>query len=144
MKNNKRIETEIELLQALEKFLFEEDLIEDVDKDLKDLGYDLDELEKKGREIANVSIANSPFNWRNKSKKEIEVAKINLHKNPIDKSLDRESVVERIQNLLLILGTKKINNVTANFRNLENVSHNDLVNMLEQLEFLASDHLRGE
>jgi len=149
MKNNKRIETEEQLIQVLEEFfcdVTEEESIENVESELRDLGYDLTKLEKKGRDIAKLHIANSPLNWRNKSKKEIELAKANLDKARIheDQELDRKSIIDEIQMILLSLGNKNSNFVPAHFRNFETASDNDLSSMLEQLKYLTSDQTNIE
>jgi len=149
MKNNKRIETEEQLLQVLEEFfcdVTEDEPIENIESELRDLGYDLAKLEKRGKEIVDLHIANSPLNWRNKAKKEIEIAKANLDKARIheDKELDRKSLIDEIRAVLLSLGNKNSNFAPAHFRNFETASDNDLLSMLEQLKYLTSDQTNGE
>ena len=148
MKNNRHIETEEQLLQVLEEFFCdatENESIENVESQLRDLGYDIAKLEKKGRDIANLHIVNSPLNWRNRAKNEIEIAKASLDKakSHEDKELDRKSVIDKIQMILLGLGNKNSNLVPAHFRNFETASDNDLISILKQLRYLTSDQTNG-
>lgn len=143
MKNNRNIETEEQLLQVLEEFFCDvtEDVsIENIESELRDLGYDLAELEKKGKEIANLHIANSPLNWRNKAKREIEVARIELENASIreDQNLDRESLISKIKKILGGLEQKNLEFAPVHFRNFEAASEDDLLSMLNQLRYLNS------
>ncbi len=149
MKNNKRIETEEKLLQILEEFfcdVTEDESIENVESELRDLGYDLAKLEKKGREIANFHIINSPLNWRNKAKKEIEVARTELEKARFseDQNLDRQSLINEIRKILNSSGQKNSEFVPAHFRNFEAASEGDLLSTLNQLRYLNSDRRNQE
>lgn len=145
MKNNKRIENEEQLLKTLEKFLCdvtEEEPIENVENDLRSLGYDPISLRSKGKDISDHILATSPLNWRNIAKKEIGIAKEELDKIKISKSieLDRISITNEIQKILSSLGNKKSNFAPAFFRNFESASDSDLLSMLDQLKFLASNN----
>jgi hypothetical protein len=144
MKNNNRIENEEQLLNALEEFLCdvsEDEPIENVENALRSLGYDPTILKSKGKTISNLSLANSPLNWRNAGKKEIEIARENLDKIRISniKELDRNSIINEIRKILSSLDNKNSNFAPAYFRNFETASDSDLSSMLDQLKFLTSN-----
>ncbi len=144
MKNDNRIETEEQLLQALEEFLCsgsEDDSIEEIEKELIDLGHDPAELGQKGREISIECLANSPLNWRNTATNAIQIARARLDetKSRIAKNLDRKSLVNEIQKILDSLGRKDSNMIPAHFRNYEAASDNDLLKILSQLQYLKSN-----
>lgn len=148
MNKNKRIETEEQLLEALEEFLInvtEDESSEKIDDELKILGYDPVKLEQKGDEIAAQYFASSPLNWRNTAAQAIKVARSELNKiksNEYEK-LDRKSIISEIQKILDTLGRTDSKLIPAHFRNFETASPNDLINILNQLQYLTS-HSKGE
>lgn len=145
MRKRKPVETEEQLLNALEEFfcdVAEDEPIEGIDAELREIGYDPDALGSRMDELARRALADSPLNWRNRGRREIEAAKEKLGRFeslPITQSLDRPALVDAIQQLLRKLGYRDPQLVPAHFRNFETASDQDLVSLLRQLEYLASD-----
>ena len=76
MNRKRSIETEHDLINALEDFAYdvtEDETINDVDEELKALGYDLGKVGAESREMASQALAASPLDWRNRAR--VEVAK---------------------------------------------------------------------
>ncbi len=145
MKTRKPVETEEQLLEALEEMLCdvtEDEPIEDINAELKEFGYDPDALGQYIGEMATKTLADSPLNWRTQARREIDAAKASLGKfenTPKVGKLDRTALVSAIQQLLGKLGYSDGRLVPAHFRNFETTSEQDLLSLLQQLEYLASD-----
>ncbi len=149
MNNNKRIETEEQLLQALEEFfcdVTEDESIEDIEKELRDLGYDPGKLEQKGIEISIRHLTNSPLNWRNTAEQAIKTARVRLDETKSQElqNLDRASLISEIQKILDTLGRKDSKLIPAHFRNFETASESDLLSILNQLQYLKSNKKNEE
>lgn len=141
MNKRKPIETEQELLNALESFFcddIEDQPIENIDAELQALGFDANEIGNRLGNFARESLENSMLNWRNKSR-EIEAAKEKLNHSRIPgiEGLDRPDLINAIQQALSNLGNRKPNMIPVFNRNFQEVSDNDLRSLLEQLNHLA-------
>lgn len=145
MRKRKPVETEEQLLNALEEFfcdISEDEPIEGINAELRELGYNPDALGRRMDELAQRALADSPLNWRNRARREIEAAKEKLGRfesQPITQILDRSALVNAIQQLLRKLGYDDSQLVPAHFRNFETASDQDLFSLLRQLEYLASN-----
>jgi hypothetical protein len=136
-------------LRALDKFfcdLSEDEAIQDVDEELRNLGYDPIILEEKGKEISRRYLTNSPLNWRNSANPAIEAARAKLAERKALKiqDLDRASLVSEIQKILETFGRKDLRLIPAHFRNFDKASESDLLNILIQLQFLRSSKKKDE
>jgi hypothetical protein len=81
--NEKRkpVETEAQLLDALERFfanISEIEPIEVVDEELREYGYDLNALGGQIEVLAKRALANSQLNWRNQARQEIDATRTKL------------------------------------------------------------------
>ena len=136
------IETEQELLKALEKFVYdvsEDEPIENIDAELQNLGYDPHAIGAKFQEIARQALADSPLNWRNKAPEVSEARdKLELISKPKSMELDKPSLIEAIKQSLRNLGYKDLSLVPTMYRNFEQATESDLISLLQQLEYLSS------
>jgi hypothetical protein len=143
MMNKKRaIETEQDLVNALEDFAFdvdENESIQDIDDELKTLGYDPDLIGRKFQAIASHVLAASPLDWRNRAPIEIAEAREKLEHigQPDTKHQDKASIIEAIQLALKNLGFSDSAVIPAQYRNFEEATENDLISMLQQLNYLS-------
>jgi N-acetyl-anhydromuramyl-L-alanine amidase AmpD len=150
MKKGKPIETESQLLVALERFftnVSERESIEDIHEELREYGYNPEVLGNRIEALAQRALADSQFNWKNKARREIQIAKTKLNRiestAAIDR-LDRPSLVNAIQQLLWKLGYRDNQLVPAHFRNFETASDQDLLSLLHELEYLTADQEDAE
>lgn len=145
MRKRKPIETEKQLLNALEEFfcdVAEDEPVEIIDAELRELGYNPEALGRRMGEMARRALTDSPLNWRTQGRREIEAAKERLSRFenlPITQGPDRPALVNAIQQLLRKLGYSDPQLVPAHFRNFETASDQDLASLLRQLEYLASN-----
>lgn len=146
MKKRKPIETETQLLAALEQFftnVSESEPIEAVDEELREYGYDSVALGSQIEALAQRALAESQLNWRNQARYEIDSARDKLdrfERAAPDHQQDRSSLLNAIQQLLKKLGSQDSQLIPAHFRNFDSTSDQDLLSLLQELEFLASNH----
>lgn len=146
MKKRKPIETESQLIAALERFFTNVSMsepIESVDEELREFGYDSVALGSQIEALAQRALAESQLNWRNQARHEIDAARNKLdrfERATPDHQQDRSSLLNAIQHLLKKLGSQDSQLVPAHFRNFNSASDQDLVSLLQELEFLASNH----
>lgn len=143
MNKKRQIETEQDLVDALEEFVYdvtEDESLNDVDKELKALGYDPRTVELKFQELASQTIASSPLDWRNRARIEIAKAreKLELMSNPELRALDKPSLMETIQLTLKRLGYSDPSLIPVQYRNFEQATESDLASLLQHLEYLLS------
>ncbi len=143
MNKKRQIETEQDLVNALEEFVYdveEDEAIDDVDKELQALGYDPHSVQFKFQELASQVLASSPLDWRNRAGNEILMARKEL--GVVDKlelrALDKPSLMESIRQTLQRLGYSDPSLVPAQYRNFEQATENDLISLLQQLQYLLS------
>lgn len=129
-----------ELVDALAD-LFEETGLEEpseIDETLREAGYDPDVVGSRFKEIADRAIAESPANWRNKARQEIDEEKMRLAAFKPSLSGDRVSLIEAIQGLLASRQTNNATLAAAYHRNLEEATDEDLASLLAELKYLAT------
>ncbi len=143
MNKKRQIETEQDLVNALEEFVYdvgEDEAIDDVDSELQALGYDPHSVQFKFEELASRVLAASPLDWRNRAGNEILMARKEL--GVVDKlelrALDKPSLMESIRQTLQRLGYSDPSLVPAQYRNFEQATENDLISLLQQLQYLLS------
>ena len=145
MKNNKPVETEPELLRALEELLTdvsENDPIEDIHEELSAYGFNPSILGKQIESIAKRALADSSLNWKNTARLEIESARSRMKRMETGEStpsLDRAFLISKIQTIYEKIGNRGDQLLPVYHRNFESASDQDLLSILHDLEFLASD-----
>jgi len=150
MKKRRPIETEAQLLVALERFftnISQSEPIEAIDEELREYGYDPKALGSQIEVLAKRALANSQLNWRIQARQEIDAAKEKLNRFEYmtpDHHSDRSFTLNAIQQLLRKLGSQDSQLVPAHFRNFDSASDQDLLSLLQELEFLASSHENHE
>lgn len=148
MNKKHQIETEQDLINALEDFAYdvnEDESIMDVDEELKSLGYDPILIGRRFQAIASQTLAASPLDWRNTARIEIANARkeLGLISRPDPKLLDKSSLIDAIQLALKSLGYTEPALVPAQYRNFEEATEDDLVSILQQLKYLSSGDKNG-
>lgn len=143
------IETEQDLINALEEFAYdvtENESIKDIDEELKSLGYDPGLIGRKFQSIASQALAASPLDWRNRASIDVAKAreKLGLFSRHDTELLDKPSLIEAIQLALKSLGYTEPTLMPAQYRNFEKATENDLVSILQQLNYLSSGDKSGE
>lgn len=131
--------TDRDFLNALAELFNEIDLgsPDEINAELRELGYDPDSFAKQMESIAKESLAKSPHNWRNKGT-ELEEKRQKLAASVSDAVLQtRDHTIAAIQRLLEQIGETKL--VTAHYRNLEEITDEDLTSLLAEIEFLAME-----
>ncbi len=141
MNKRKHIETERDLLDALETFFcgdLEHEPIANVNAELQALGFDPEDVVNRLGSYARKAIKDSPLNWRNKSK-EIELAREKFSNAylPGIEILDRNELIDTISRVLSSLGSSKPNLIPSFNRNFNELTDNDLRSLVEQLNLLA-------
>lgn len=135
MANNTPSNDYEKLLNALDD-LFSELLMKDIDEVdaiLREAGYDPDEVGTSLEAAAKHAIAQSPSNWRNRARREIEDAQTRLNKISPPKHT-RSELMETIRRLL----STQQQPAAAHFRNFEKLTDADLEKMIAELEYLAA------
>lgn len=108
---------------------------EKVDQILHDAGYNSEELGKKFRTIADQAIANSPHNWRSRAAMEHAQARDSFQKASSTKpTLNHSDLIDAINSLVTGHNLK----VGSAYRNLKDLTDEDLESMLRQLEYLVA------
>lgn len=131
-KTDKDIEREFESLFNL---IHEPNTDEEIIKELEDTGYKLEELKTTGRKFVNNLIAN---NWRFVTSEEIDNKARKISEIPFRTNLTKDKLLIAIRKISEVLATKGSQPSLA-FRNLENLTEEDLASILQELEFEASE-----
>lgn len=138
MTKRKRIETSEDLVHILAD-LFNEvspKTSEEIDDELREAGYDPDEVAEHMKSVAERAIANSPFNWRNQ-RQELADERARLERSTLPPGKSRIQLIEAIKQMLAQLGgNAKL--IQAYYRNFEEMSDEDLASLQSELEFLIS------
>jgi hypothetical protein len=116
---------------------------EEVDRVLIEAGYDPSTVATRMNAIAHQAMQDSPLSWRNRALKAIREEQSRLEKLERPVLKDRIEVVDAINELIRRIGGEQYKLVGARFRNLEDATDNDLVSLLSQLEYLASQQVDG-
>jgi hypothetical protein len=135
---NKKNKTYKDYLSSLLSFLDakEETPSYDVDQALTNAGYKPDDVGKKFQVVADKSMARSPHNWRNRARTAHEDAKAGLSKkDTIERP--RRSRSEILDAIHVLLSQQNLKVAFAH-RNFSDQTDEDLENLLDQLEYIAS------
>lgn len=139
---NKRREprTDQELMQAFEELFAEilPEMPDEVDATLREAGYDPDEVAVNMQDFATRIWNTSPLNWRNHAHQEIAQELSRLENFTTSPHATRSEIIATIQQLLTQIGGKQNLPAGIHFRNFEQASDDDLVSLLQELEYLAT------
>lgn len=126
-----------ELLNALNHLFSEVDpeTPEENEAAIKAVGYDPGSFARRMQSIAKQAMQDSPLNWRNKARAELEEGRKRLEVNSVSPAGGRESLLSRIQTLLAQIPGKS-SLAYAHHRNLDKASEEDLLSLVEELEHL--------
>jgi hypothetical protein len=147
MNNNKwqLPENEEELVVAFDE-LFDEIPIpeteEEIDDYLRAVGYDPDEVAAHYQTLVQEALAASPLNWRNQRER-LEQEQARLESTAATAPSNRVEILSAIEHLLSLVGGTQP--VAAHFRSLdlEQVSDNDLAELLADLQYLVEQQSRN-
>lgn len=137
---DKKDKSEQEVLHAFAD-LFDEVLdedIEDVDTALQALGYDPATIEKKMKNVAEQALARSPLDWRNRARQGIQREQERLASFSAHFGQARAQVKQQIAELLEQAKRVHGEEAVAHFRNLEELTDEDLADVAEELMYLLS------
>ncbi len=136
MKQRKQIETSAELVRAFAD-LFDEvvpETAEEIDAELRAAGYNPEEIGASMQIAAQQALAQSPLNWRNRAKRELEGERARIDKFTRPMLRGRAELIAAIRQVLAQSG----GHMAYAHRNLELETDEDLATLLEELEYLAS------
>jgi len=122
----RRIETEKDLVLAFAD-LFDEigpGAPEEMDAELREVGFDLDEVTARVLTVVKRTLADSPLNWRNRSR-ELEKQRSSRASFALFRQRTREENEATLRKL-----------APAFYRNLNEISDDDLASLLADLEYL--------
>ncbi|KKN21382.1 hypothetical protein LCGC14_0925990 [marine sediment metagenome] len=117
----------------------EED-IEEIDAALIEYGYDPEEVGRQMRMVAERALGDSPLNWRNQARQEIQRERErieSLTSQAINKT--RAEILARASELLELAKAIHKKPALAHFRNFEEMTEQDLADLVEELEHLLSE-----
>lgn len=138
-KKNTPPETEEEVFNAfLELFdLIAPEIEIEVDDILRENGYDPVQLAAQAESVFNEALKNSPLDWRNRARQEIDTKKAMMAQSQSKPKGTRSEIIAAIQAIQQKRGLA----VSAHFRNLdlEKISDTDLNEILADLEYLESE-----
>ena len=143
MTQDKTPENEAELLRAiLESFdAVESEVsqdVQDISETLRSVGLDPDEVARRMRAFAEQTMAASPFNWRNQTA-QMKDAQDRLQATR-SRPIDRAGLLAVLQKYLG-QNSPQIQRVALAHRNLASLTDEDLVSLLDELEYLSNDDL---
>ena len=128
-----------ELLDALAD-LFDEvepSTPEEVDKVLREAGHDPDKVATKMKAMAERALAQSPLNWRNTARREMDEERARLDGFKPDLPESRTDLITAIRKLLASLQIDQGRLAAAHHRNFEEVTDEDLASLFVELSYLA-------
>lgn len=136
MKKRKSIETSEGLVRAFADLFDEVEPAtpEEIDAVLREAGYDPDEIGVRMKAATEKALTESPLNWRNRASKELENERTRIGHVRTTLPGNRAGIIEAIKWLIEQGG----NQVAYAYRNLEAMTDEDLVSLLSDLEYLAS------
>lgn len=139
----RRIETVEEFVRTFDEFLDEEDPMtpEEIDAQLREAGYDPEEVGARMQAVAERALAESPWNWRSRAQQELEDERVRIVHASAPSPLDKASLIAAITSLIAQSGGQMV----YAHRNLESETEEDLASLLAELEYLVSQqHKRSE
>ena len=110
---------------------------EEIDAVLHEAGYDPDEVASRMRAVAQQAIAESPLNWRNRVD-ELQEERDRLASFSPPLVLPREDLLKEIQSILGRIASGQARTIMAYYRNLDEVTNEDLASLLVDLQYLDS------
>ena len=140
MSEHRRDRTDKELLDAINQLFseVEPETSEDVDAIVKAVGYDPDLFATRMEAVAKRFAADSPLNWRNKAREELELERQRLETHTAARKGTRTALQDQIRDLLAQFSDNP-NVAFAHHRNLDKASDEDLASLIEELEYLIGD-----
>lgn len=140
MSEHKRDRTDKGLLDAVNQLFseVEPETPEEIDEIIKAVGYEPNSFATRMESVAKRSAAESPLNWRNKARTELELERKRLEAYTASRKAIGNDLRARIQDLLSQFGGRS-NMAFAHHRNLDTASDEDLASLLEELEHLIND-----
>lgn len=137
MSKRKPIETEEELVQTVYQLFADVDpeLPEEIDELLEAEGYNADAFAEEIEAFAARALAETPLNWRNRARQEIENQRQKLQKlTTSDRIVNREEIQRLLEQLRI-----KNPSVYAFYRNFEDESNADLSALRAELQYLLEE-----
>ena len=136
MNAQRNIETNEDMMRALFEFFQEDDpeTLEAANAALREAGYDPDAIGARMHTAAERTLAESPFNWRNRAPRELEDERTRMRQSSAAVPGNRAAMIGAIEKLAAQLGRQ----LTYAYRNLDSVTDEDLADLLADLEYLAS------
>jgi len=145
MSKHRPPETEKDLIRAFDVLFsaVEPESTEEIEALLRAEGLDPKELAAQGRALVDEAIAKSPYNWRNRAPQERRRAgeKYGEIESAFPKT--REAILSAISDFKLRM-PEQYSLATAQYRNLEDVSDDDLQTLLGDLMYIWSQPSQGE
>lgn len=131
--------TEEELVRAFANLFneVEPETPEEINATLRDAGYDPDTVAARMKAVAERAIMDSPLNWRNRAKQELEEER---HRRGVAESSapqSRKDIINAIRRLLTQIHGNQVE-LATHFRNFDQATNDDLVSLLGDLEYLAA------
>ena len=139
MTSKKPVETSEELVCAVEELL-DRALLEDdheANAFLEENGLDPQLIGNRIQAAAQTALESSPLNWRNRAQVEIKDAQEKLEIATKRRNLTRAELLEAIERLRPKFGGNKM--AVAFFRNFQELTNDELVAILTELEFLDDE-----
>jgi hypothetical protein len=136
MNKDRSKRTDLEIASEFDR-LFDEipepDSQEDVIAYLLEAGYDVEKLKAEGVAFVNDLIAG---NWRFTDVRDIHDAAVKINEVPVRKGWGRRQLTAAIEKLSAALGSGGTQPLLA-YRNLDELTENDLATILQELEYKA-------
>jgi hypothetical protein len=140
MNQRKPPEADSELLDRMTE-LFNELEIESLDEAkqiLRSAGYDPTVIATEFQQKASRALAKSPLNWRNRAQHEIEQERTRLQSMTKPDISVRAKLQEAVSELMARVQQIHGRQAVAHFRNLAEVTDEDLADIAVELEYLLS------
>lgn len=121
--------------------LFDETLEEDpddIDNALRQFGYDPAAIGKAMKAAAEQALQKSPLDWRNRAREDIERERAQIDSFTAPLAAGREKLLTWISDLLEQVKQQHGQQAVAHFRNLEEVTDEDLADLAAELQYLLS------
>lgn len=128
-----------ELLRALGDLFDQVDAEtpEEVDAMLREEGYDPSDLAATFRSIAEQALKASPYNWKNRALREMQMERDRLSAKKPSSPLSRPELIVAIQKQISKASLGPSLSAGIYHRNLEELTDEDLKSLLEELQFLT-------
>jgi hypothetical protein len=142
MKNNKRVSSEKDLLHVIDS-LFNElqapETEDEINEYLQIADIDINQFKINIRKLVNKELEKSPFNWKNKSLTEILEIRMKLNEEGLFDELELSQLRQIAQKYFNQLKSLHPNYSSIHHRDLEELSQNDLLSLVKELDFLVKE-----